>query len=120
VRWRRIDLKRVIAERFGVDFHERYVAKLLQKLKTSHLILAIELKGTCLPRSRVIGLLVLCLASPSLRMRTGGLSSHHVSCLNLDIHERPLETGRAAIHVAEAQQLCRESDKMSTRRCSRR
>lgn len=25
VRWRRVDLKRVIAERFGVDFHERYV-----------------------------------------------------------------------------------------------
>ena len=23
VRWRRIDLKRVIAERFGVEFHER-------------------------------------------------------------------------------------------------
>ena len=27
VRWRRIDLKRVIAERFGVDFHPRYVGK---------------------------------------------------------------------------------------------
>ena len=27
VRWRRIDLKRVIAERFGVDFHPRYVRK---------------------------------------------------------------------------------------------
>ncbi len=25
VRWRRIDLKRVIRERFGVDYHERYV-----------------------------------------------------------------------------------------------
>jgi hypothetical protein len=25
VRWRRLDLKRVIADRFGVDFHERYV-----------------------------------------------------------------------------------------------
>src|SRR5271154_5936648 len=32
VRWRRIDLKRVIAERFGVNFHPRYVGKLLQKL----------------------------------------------------------------------------------------
>jgi transposase len=32
VRWRRIDLKRVIAERFGVDFHPRYVGKLLHKL----------------------------------------------------------------------------------------
>jgi transposase len=37
VRWRRIDLKRVIAERFGVDFHERYVGKLLQKLGFSHI-----------------------------------------------------------------------------------
>jgi transposase len=32
VRWRRVDLKRVIAERFGVDFHERYVGTLLKKL----------------------------------------------------------------------------------------
>ncbi len=32
VRWRRIDLKRVIAERFGVDFHPRCVGKLLQRL----------------------------------------------------------------------------------------
>ena len=32
VRWRRVDLKRVIAERFGVDFHPRYVGKLLKKL----------------------------------------------------------------------------------------
>ncbi len=32
VRWRRLDLKRVIAERFGVDFHARYVGKLLKKL----------------------------------------------------------------------------------------
>ena len=30
VRWRRLDLKRVIAERFGVDFHPRYVGKLLK------------------------------------------------------------------------------------------
>ena len=28
VRWRRVDLKRVIFERFGVEFHERYVGKL--------------------------------------------------------------------------------------------
>src|SRR6202051_276038 len=28
VRWRRLDLKRVIGERFGVDFHPRYVGKL--------------------------------------------------------------------------------------------
>ena len=37
VRWRRIDLKWVIAERFGVAFHERYVGKLLQKLGFSHM-----------------------------------------------------------------------------------
>ena len=37
VRWRRIDLKRVIAERFRVDFHPRYVGKLLQKLGFSHM-----------------------------------------------------------------------------------
>jgi transposase len=36
VRWRRVDLKRVIAERFGVDFHERYVGTLLKKLGFSH------------------------------------------------------------------------------------
>jgi transposase len=37
VRWRRVDLKRVIAERFGVDFHPRYVGKLLKKLGFSHM-----------------------------------------------------------------------------------
>src|SRR5271155_30470 len=37
VRWRRVDLKRVIAERFGVDYHERYVGKLLKKLGFSHI-----------------------------------------------------------------------------------
>jgi transposase len=37
VRWRRIDLKRVIAERFGVEFHQRYVGKLLHKLGFSHM-----------------------------------------------------------------------------------
>jgi transposase len=37
VRWCRIDLKRVIAERFGVDFHPRYVGKLLHKLGFSHM-----------------------------------------------------------------------------------
>jgi transposase len=37
VRWRRIDLKRVIAEKFGVDFHSRYVGKLLHKLGFSHI-----------------------------------------------------------------------------------
>src|ERR1700687_3308730 len=37
VRWRRLDLKRVIAERFGVDFHPRYVGKLLKKLGFPHI-----------------------------------------------------------------------------------
>ena len=37
VRWRRIDLQRVIKERFGVDFHERYVSTLLKKLGFSHI-----------------------------------------------------------------------------------
>ncbi len=37
VRWRRVDLKRVIADKFGVDFHERYVGKLLKKLGFSHI-----------------------------------------------------------------------------------
>jgi hypothetical protein len=32
VRWRRIDLKRVIVERFGVNFHPRDVGKLQRKL----------------------------------------------------------------------------------------
>jgi len=36
VRWRRIDLKRVIKERFGVDYHERHVGALLKKLGFSH------------------------------------------------------------------------------------
>jgi transposase len=37
VGWRRIDLKRLIAERFGVDFHPRSVGKLLKKLGFSHI-----------------------------------------------------------------------------------
>ncbi len=37
VRWRRVDLKRVIAEKFGVEFHERYVGTLLKKLGFSHI-----------------------------------------------------------------------------------
>jgi Winged helix-turn helix len=32
-----VDLKRIIAERFGVDFHERYVGKLLKKLGFSRM-----------------------------------------------------------------------------------
>jgi transposase len=37
VRWRRVDLKRVIAERFGVDYHERHVGTLLKKIGFSHI-----------------------------------------------------------------------------------
>ncbi len=37
VRWRRTDLKHVIAERFGVDYHERCVGTLLKKLGFSHI-----------------------------------------------------------------------------------
>jgi transposase len=37
VRWRRVDLKRVIAERFGVDFHARHVGKVLKQLGFSHM-----------------------------------------------------------------------------------
>src|SRR5208282_5047750 len=46
VRWRRIDLKRVIVERFGVDFHVRYVGKLLHKLASR-----ISARGPVMPRS---------------------------------------------------------------------
>src|ERR1700709_1841667 len=37
VRWRRIDLQRVIRERFGVTYHERTVGKLLKRLGFSHI-----------------------------------------------------------------------------------
>jgi transposase len=36
-RWRRIDLQRVILERFGVTCHERTVGKLLKALGFSHI-----------------------------------------------------------------------------------
>lgn len=36
-RWRRIDLQRVIKERFGIDYHERHVSRLLQQMGFSHL-----------------------------------------------------------------------------------
>jgi transposase len=45
LRWRRIDLKRVI-ERFGVDFHPRYVGKLLQQAR----LLARERHGRVIRR----------------------------------------------------------------------
>ncbi len=37
MRWRRIDLQRVIAERFGADYCERYVGTLLKKLGFFHI-----------------------------------------------------------------------------------
>lgn len=37
VRWRRIDLKRVISEEFGVDYHERSVGWLQKQLGFSHM-----------------------------------------------------------------------------------
>jgi putative transposase len=36
VRWRRIDLQRVILERFGIAYHERTIGKLLKALGFSH------------------------------------------------------------------------------------
>ncbi len=37
VRWRRVDLKGLIAERFGVDYHERTVGKILHQLGFAHI-----------------------------------------------------------------------------------
>lgn len=37
VRWRRIDLQRVIEERFGIAYHERTIGKLLTALGFSHI-----------------------------------------------------------------------------------
>jgi len=37
VRWRRVDIQRVIKERYGVDYHERYVGTLLADLGFSRL-----------------------------------------------------------------------------------
>ena len=37
VRWRRVDLQRVITERFGVAYHERTIGKLLKALGFSHI-----------------------------------------------------------------------------------
>jgi transposase len=45
VRWRRVDLKRVIAERFGVDYHERHVGTLLKKIGFSHISAASSRAG---------------------------------------------------------------------------
>src|ERR671917_487790 len=37
VRWRRVDLQRLIAERFGVAYHERTVGKILHQIGFSHI-----------------------------------------------------------------------------------
>ena len=37
VRWRRLDLKEVIRDRFGVEYHERPVSRLLHDLGFSHM-----------------------------------------------------------------------------------
>jgi transposase len=37
VRWRRVDLQRVIAEEFGIRYHERSVGRLLKQLGFSHI-----------------------------------------------------------------------------------
>ena len=36
VRWRRIDLQQIVAERFGVVYHERTIGKILKQLGFSH------------------------------------------------------------------------------------
>ena len=35
--WRRVDLRDVIKQRYGVEYHERYVGKLLRALGFSHI-----------------------------------------------------------------------------------
>ena len=37
VRWRRVELRDIIKQRFGVAYHERYVGKLLKALGFSHI-----------------------------------------------------------------------------------
>lgn len=37
VRWRRVDLQKLIAERFGVEYHERTIGKLLKAMGFSHI-----------------------------------------------------------------------------------
>ena len=36
VRWRRVDLQQIVAERFGVAYHERTVGKILKQLGFSY------------------------------------------------------------------------------------
>lgn len=37
VRWRRIDLQKIVLELFGVDYHERTIGKLLKQIGFSHI-----------------------------------------------------------------------------------
>ena len=37
VRWRRIDLQKIVLVRFGVDYHERTIGKLLKQIGFSHI-----------------------------------------------------------------------------------
>jgi transposase len=37
VRWRRVDLKRVTEEHFGVVYHERTIGKILKQIGFSHI-----------------------------------------------------------------------------------
>jgi transposase len=37
VRWRRIDLQKIVLDRFGVDYHERTIGKLLKQIGFSHI-----------------------------------------------------------------------------------
>jgi len=37
VRWRRVDVRQIIQQRFGIDYHERHVSTLLKKLGFSHM-----------------------------------------------------------------------------------
>lgn len=37
VRWRRIDLQKIVREPFGVDYHERTIGKILKQIGFSHI-----------------------------------------------------------------------------------
>ena len=37
VRWRRVDSQKIVAERFGVEYHERTIGKLMKHLGFSHI-----------------------------------------------------------------------------------
>lgn len=52
VRWRRIDLKHVIKEGFGVDYHERHVGTLLKRLGFSASPISAQGRDTPLKAAR--------------------------------------------------------------------